>query len=183
MAVSLPDEIVVAITHKKNSPVAFLPTGDILESTFFPYASGPGAPSTLYAFQQEGIPGHRVHVSVSRKVGRISHTLGDPDKRPKLREVQMAARNFQPVGIELDDPAPDLEYKLPKEENIQTWLYHMSCYVQKGNAVLLQGKLEKPEVYLKTGKVLRPAYEYDKHAPKYMVLETEEQQAPVSSGK
>jgi hypothetical protein len=174
MAVIQQDEIVVGLKHPKNNLIHFHPTNDILESTFLPYASGPGCPSALHGLMSEGVSGHRLHVSIGRKKGRVSHTLNDPDKRTKLREAQMAAAKIQPIGLKFDNPPDDIEYQLVSDSDIQTWLYHMSCFVQKGHAVLLAGKLEKPEVYLKTGKVKRPNNHPEKDASKYILLETEE---------
>jgi hypothetical protein len=174
MAVIQQDEIVVGLKHPKNNQIHFHPTNDILESSFFPYASGPGCPSALHSLMAEGVPGHRIHVSIGRKKGRFSHTLNDPDKRGKLREAQLAASKIQPIGLKFDNPPEDIEYQLVRDEDVQTWLYHMSCLVQRGYAVLLSGKLEKPEAYLKTGKVKRPNNHPEKDAPKYILLETEE---------
>lgn len=138
-----------------NNNVYFFPIDTSLRSRFVPWRSGPAYPPVLNQLQD--VPGQRIHFDPDRKCGWITDGLGEAKHESTLRKINAVNAKLEPPRSP-SGPHKIQEHLLRTEAEKNTWLYWMARAVEDGNAKVVQGKLEKPEFYLKGGDVPLPEY-------------------------
>lgn len=150
----LAGEIVIELDDPKNCDLHFYPLSEKFRSVVIPDRSGSGKPAAFTGIYR--IPGHRIHVNVQAKKGRITDGLGAEENARILADVKRASNSADgKFSMPFGDPNPP-QVKSLTDDDVETWLYWMSRFVASGQAKLIQGKLDSPDDIRNRGHVKLP---------------------------
>lgn len=124
----LPGEIVIEVTHPKNSPLFFHAVGESVESAVIPQKSGTHAPASFNGIMR--IPGQRIHLNPSKAYGRITCGLGDPKNQRVADQVAKAINGDDKFGLKITGPRKLRVFENLTQQDIASWMYWMARAVE-----------------------------------------------------
>lgn len=147
------DEIVIEIRAPKNEDVMFEPMRSKLRSAWRRAGLPAGSTSrSAHLLSLPDLPGMRVCLTPSQRVGKVVDPLGFDENQTLLLEANAVFRNL-PSHRKDQHPAPDRVYTKLTQDDVATWFYWMKRLVDKGEAVVVSGSLDRkpPEGRIRVG--------------------------------